>query len=117
MNQSGNTILITGGGSGIGEALAHRFHDLGNKVVIAGRRTEALERAAAGRENISIMTLDLESAADVERFAGEVTARHPALNVLVNNAGIMRFERLDGARDLGDAEATVITNLLGRRSA
>ena len=48
MNTSGNTILVTGGGSAIGEALAHRFHDRGDTVIIAGRRREALDRAAAG---------------------------------------------------------------------
>lgn len=62
MKNSGNTILITGGGSGIGEALAHRFHDAGNVVIIAGRRQDALDAAAAGRPNIHTMTLDVESA-------------------------------------------------------
>ena len=113
MKSSGNTILITGGGSGIGEALAHRFHDAGNVVIIAGRRQDALDAAAAGRPNIHTMTLDVESAEDVADFVARVLASFPALNVLINNAGIMRFEALDHARDLSDAEATITTNLLG----
>jgi uncharacterized oxidoreductase len=113
MKTSGNTILITGGGSGIGEAIAHRFHDLGNHVIVAGRRREALESAIAGRPNMSAMTLDVESAEDIAAFAKRVIADHPALNVLINNAGIMRSEVLDRARDLADAEATIVTNLLG----
>jgi len=113
MKTSGNTILITGGGSGIGAAMAHRFHDAGNTVVIAGRRQDALDAAAAGRANIHTMVLDVESAEGVADFARRVIAAHPALNVLINNAGIMRFESLDAPRDLGDAEATITTNLLG----
>ncbi len=113
MTPTGNTILITGGGSGIGEALAHRFHDAGNHVIIAGRRQDALGRAAQGRANISTATLDIEDAAAIEAFARDVVAAHPALNVLVNNAGIMRDEVLDRRSDLADAEATITTNLLG----
>jgi uncharacterized oxidoreductase len=113
MKLTGNTILLTGGGSGIGEALAHRFHDLGNSIIIAGRRIEALQEAAAGRPNITAMALDVQDAEDIERFAREVIERFPALNVLINNAGIMRFEPLDRRRDLAEAEATITTNLLG----
>lgn len=113
MKTSGNTILITGGGSGIGQALAHRFHDADNTVIVAGRRLDALQDACAGRANMHAMTLDVESAAGVEDFAARLLAAHPALNVLVNNAGIMRFEALDTKRDLAGAEATITTNLLG----
>ncbi|MHC2107205.1 SDR family oxidoreductase [Methylobacterium sp.] len=113
MNISGNTILITGGGSGIGEALAHRFHDLGNTVIIAGRRVEALEQVASSRPGINALPLDISDAADIAAFAQRVVAEHPALNVVINNAGIMRFETLDQTRDLSDAEATITTNLLG----
>lgn len=113
MKISGNTILITGGGSGIGEALAQRFHDAGNTVIIAGRRRDALEAAIAGRPNMHAMTLDIDSVEGVEAFAREVVAAHPTLNVLINNAGMMKYEALDARRDLADAEATITTNLLG----
>ena len=113
MKISGNTILITGGGSGIGEALAHRFHDLGNTVIVAGRRRRALEQVATGRPGIHVITLDIADAGDIAAFAQRVVAKYPALNVVINNAGIMRFEALDQARNLSDAEATIATNLLG----
>lgn len=106
-------MLITGGGSGIGEALAHRFHDLGNTVVIAGRRLDALQRSCAGRAHMHAMALDVDSADGMADFAQRLLAAHPQLNVLVNNAGIMRFEALDRARNLTDARETIDTNLLG----
>lgn len=113
MKLSGNTILMTGGGSGIGEALAHRFHDMGNTVIVSGRRREALEQAIAGRPNMHAVELDVENAASLAGFVQRILAEFPALNVLINNAGIMRLEPLDRQRDLGDAEATIETNLLG----
>ena len=113
MKRTGNTILVTGGGSGIGEALAHRFHDLGNTVIVAGRRQDALASTIAGRDRMSAMALDIDSAQAVGEFAARLIDQHPALNVLVNNAGIMRMESLAQQRDLADAEATVTTNLLG----
>ena len=113
MKTSGNIMLVTGAGSGIGAALAQRFHDLGNTIIIAGRRREALEQAASGRAQMIPMVLDVENADAITTFASKVVAEHPALNVLINNAGIMKLEELGGARDLGDAEATIATNLLG----
>jgi uncharacterized oxidoreductase len=113
MKISGNTILVTGGGSGIGEALAHRWHDAGNIVIVSGRRREALEQAIAGRANMHAVAMDVADPASIAAAVAEVLAAHPGLNVLVNNAGIMRFEALDRSRDLADAEATVATNLLG----
>ena len=111
MKTTGNTILLTGGSSGIGRALAQRLHDLGNEVIVAGRRQDALEETGEGRDGIYPMTV--EDAADLRRFAKEVVERFPALNVLINNAGIMRYENATAQRDLADAEATVVTNLLG----
>lgn len=113
MRMTGNTILITGGGSGIGQALAHRFHDQGNTVIVAGRRQDALDRAIAGRANMYALTLDMENAGDIAVFAKPLLAAYPALNMVINNAGIMRWEPLDRSRDLADAEATIATNLLG----
>ncbi len=113
MKTSGQTMLITGGGSGIGQALAQRFHDLGNTVIIAGRRQDALERACAGRPHMHAWTFDVDTVAGVADFARRVIAAHPTLNILINNAGIMRFETLDQSRDLSVAEATITTNLLG----
>lgn len=113
MQISNNTILITGGGSGIGEALAHRFHDLGNTVIIAGRRLETLQQAIGDRPNIHPVQLDIDSAESISTFAKTVIAAFPGLNVLINNAGIMRMEALERFRDLADAEATIGTNLLG----
>lgn len=77
MKLTGNTIVMTGAGSGIGAALAQRFHDLGNTVTVAGRRPEALERAIAGRENMHAMTFDVESADSIAAFAEDVLAKHP----------------------------------------
>ena len=113
MKVSGNTILVTGGGSGIGAALAQRWHDSGNRVIVAGRRQDALDEVIEGRDGMTAFALDITDAGAVARFAKQVVARHPDLNVLVNNAGIMRMENLSRSRDLEDAEATITTNLLG----
>lgn len=113
MKTSGNTILITGGGSGIGEALAQRFHDAGNTVIVAGRRREALEAAISGRPDMHAMTLDIDSPEAIEAFARDLLAAHPSLNVLVNNAGVMQHEDIGTRRNLTGAEAMITTNLLG----
>lgn len=113
MKTTGNTILITGGGSGIGQQLAWRFNDLGNTVIVAGRRMSTLEETIAGRDRMHAITLDVEDSEAIESFANEVVARHPSLNVLINNAGIMRRENLTRTHDLRDAEQTIAANLLG----
>jgi uncharacterized oxidoreductase len=113
MKMTGNTILITGGGSGIGRDLARRFRALGNTVIVAGRRKEALEETTAGGDRMHAMILDIEDPEAITAFAERVVAEHPALNVLINNAGIMRRENLTRTRDLRDAEETIATNLLG----
>lgn len=114
MNLFGNTILITGGASGIGRGLAEAFHALGNRVVIAGRGKEALDETTAANPGMKSLQLDITDPAAVRAFAAQVAAEFPSLNVLINNAGIMRAEKLTNQQpDLADAEAIVATNLLG----
>ena len=113
MKTQGNTILVTGGSSGIGRALAHRWHDLGSQVIVTGRRLNALDETIAGRGGMAAYTLDIDNPAAIKTFAKEVLERHPDLNVLVNNAGIMRHEDARTRRDLIDAEETITTNVLG----
>jgi uncharacterized oxidoreductase len=114
MKTTGNTILITGGGSGIGRGLAEAFHALGNHVIIAGRRKQALDAATAANPGMTSLALDIEDPANIRSFAAHLAARFPAVNVLINNAGIMRVEKLQAQPDdLADAEAIIATNLLG----
>jgi uncharacterized oxidoreductase len=112
MNITNNTILITGGGSGIGRGLAEAFHALGNKVIIAGRRQKALEETTDANPGMASVTLDIDDPDAIRSFAEEVSELHPRLNVLINNAGIMRPENLK-APQVADAEAIITTNLLG----
>jgi uncharacterized oxidoreductase len=114
MQPTGNTILITGGGSGIGRALAEAFHKLGNKVIIAGRRQQALDETTAASHGMVSIQLNIEDAANIRKVAAQLAAEHPALNVVIHNAGIMRPENLLAQpENLVDAEAIITTNLLG----
>lgn len=110
MNISGNTILVTGGSSGIGRALAEALHAKGNKVIVSGRREGLLDEVTAANPGMEAMLLDIQDEADIKAFAKQVVARFPALNVVINNAGIMKPEK---QIDLAIAEDTIATNLLG----
>lgn len=114
MKMSGNTILITGGGSGIGRGLAEAFHALGNQVIIAGRRQESLDEVTTANPGMKSYQLDVTSPVGIAALAKKVTDEVVGLNVVIHNSGIMRPE--DYTADLVDAqtaEATIATNLLG----
>ncbi len=114
MNMTGNTILITGGGSGLGRGLAEAFHALGNQVIISGRRQGRLDETVAANPGMKSLTVDMADADSVRSFAARLTQDFPELNVLINMAGVMMPENLrDQKEPLTDAEAMVATNLLG----
>lgn len=112
MQMTSNTVLVTGGGTGIGRGLAESLHRLGNQVIIAARRREPLQAVANANPGMQILSLDQGDPADIRRFATELTDRYPELNVVVNNAGIQRVEDVTSS-NVGLAEQTIAINLLG----
>jgi uncharacterized oxidoreductase len=114
VNLTGNTILVTGGTSGIGRALAEVLHRRGNQVIIAGRRQGLLDEITAAHPGMRGMQLDVEDARAVDVFAHQVQERFPELNVLINNAGISRPEDLTARTvDLSVARSIIQTNIVG----
>ena len=82
MNITGNTILITGGGTGIGRALAEALHARGNQIIITGRREAPLKAVADANPGIAWAALDVADPAAIRAFAAQVVKDHPALNVV-----------------------------------
>jgi uncharacterized oxidoreductase len=114
MRTIGNTILITGGTSGIGRALAEAFHPRGNQLIIAGRRQDMLDEITAANPGMQGMKLDVEQEHSIDAFAARVRERFPKLNVLINNAGISRREDLTaGNTDISVSRSIIMTNIVG----
>jgi len=113
MKLQGNTILITGGGSGIGRGLAEALHKLGNKVIISGRRKSHLDATTTANPGMASVELDIANPASITKVAERLTKDFPALNVLINNAGIMQIDDAAGPIDEDLLVSTVTTNLLG----
>ena len=111
MKLTGNTILITGGGSGIGLGLAEEFKELGNEVIVAGRSHSKLENAES--KGLHVLTVDMASETSIVKFAKEAVTQFPKLNVIIHNAGIMVNEKLTTSDNSKAAIDTVATNLLG----
>jgi len=113
MKLTENTIFITGGGSGIGRGLAEALHSLGNQVIISGRRKAVLEETTKANPGMAFVELNIEDPASITTVAGKLTAEHPKLNMLINNAGIMKPDSVEGMIDDALVASTVTTNLLG----
>ncbi|MBE0339665.1 MULTISPECIES: SDR family NAD(P)-dependent oxidoreductase [unclassified Paenibacillus] len=113
MKLTGNTIFITGGGSGIGRGLAEALHKLGNKVIIAGRSKERLEETINANPGMSAVVLNIQDPANVKSVAQQLIEEYPDLNVLFNNAGIYVPDDPSDVVDEDVLVQTVNTNLLG----
>src|SRR4051794_28062624 len=85
MKTTNNTILITGGGSGIGRGLAEAFHRLGNQVIIAGRGQKALDETTAANPGMKALTVDMADPRSIRSFAAKLGADFPKLNVVIEN--------------------------------
>ncbi len=117
MNITGNTILITGGTSGIGRALAEALHAEENKVIIAGRRQQLLDEITQQNPGMTGLQLDVTDENSIKSLAAEVRSKFPELNVLINNAGITGFEdytaeSVDTAKALSILQTNVTSVLL-----
>ncbi|WP_112248347.1 SDR family oxidoreductase [Kribbella monticola] len=113
MKTTGNTIFLAGGTSGLGLGLAQRFLDLGNKVIISGRRKELLDQLADEHPGLETIALDVADPDSIADTVEQVLATHPDVNVVITMAGIMQPENLRDANHLSISEATITTNLLG----
>ena len=111
MNLTGNTILITGGASGIGLAFAERFVASGNEVIICGRREDKLAEAKQRLPDIQTRLCDVVSVSERKGLFDWATAEFPDLNVLVNNAGIQRRVNITESEDWAATESEIAINL------
>jgi len=114
VNLSNNTILITGGGSGIGLALAKQFLRLNNKVIICGRNADKLQAAKQKYPPLEVVQCDVANEDSVSALLEKLQQRYPDLNFLVNNAGIMRLWNIQRETvNTIEQKAEILINLFG----
>jgi uncharacterized oxidoreductase len=114
MRLSGRTILITGGSAGIGLAFALKFLELGNDVIVTGRRQEVLESVRSRHPKIQTIRSDIADPKQIAELAARLSADFPALDVLMNNAGVGAAMNLQArANDLAALTSEVDINLGG----
>jgi uncharacterized oxidoreductase len=114
MKLTGRTILITGGSAGIGLAFALKFLELGNEVIVTGRRQAALDEVKAKHPRLHIIQSDAADTAQIAALAARVKVEFPKLDVLMNNAGILLYKNLKAtASDLDGLMAEMNINVGG----
>src|SRR6185312_4843488 len=114
MKLTGRTILITGGSAGIGLAFALKFAELGNEVIVTGRRQAVLDEVKANYPKLHTIQSDVADPAQIGALATRVKANFPKLDVLMNNAGVMLYKNLRApAADLAGLMAEMNINVGG----
>ena len=114
MKLTGRTILITGGSAGIGLAFAFKFLELGNEVIVTGRRQAVLDQVKAKHPKLHTIQSDVADPAQIAALAARVKPNFPKLDVLMNNAGIMLYKNLKApAADLAGLMAEMNVNVGG----
>jgi uncharacterized oxidoreductase len=113
MKLHNRTVLITGGTSGIGLELAKQLHQRGNQVIITGRNQERLDAAKQTLPEVHAFKSDVSDPGAIAVLHDSVLAQFPALDTLVNNAGIMRNLDLNQDRDLNDVTREIEINFSG----
>jgi len=113
MKLTGNTIFITGSTSGIGRSLAEALHKRGNQVIVSGRRKSHLADLTKANPGMQSIELNIEDPKSIAAAAKKLIAEYPNLNVLINNAGIMRADDAAAPIDEITLLSTITTNLLG----
>lgn len=108
----GRTVLLTGGGTGIGRALARQLADEGGVVLICGRRAEPLEETAAGSDSIHPYRCDLTNSEEVESMLATIERDGHRVDTLISNAAIFGFDSLAGGLDLNEAKQIINANLV-----
>ncbi|MCX5732946.1 MAG: SDR family NAD(P)-dependent oxidoreductase [candidate division NC10 bacterium] len=111
MELGANTILITGGASGIGLALAERFLQAGSQVIVCGRREERLREAQIRFPALAIRVCDVAEEDDRGALARWASTAFPRLNILVNNAGIQRRVQLSALEEWRETRREIAINL------
>jgi uncharacterized oxidoreductase len=110
---TGNTILITGGTSGIGFELAQQLSKLGNKIIVTGRDAAKLKRAKEKLSNLEIIQSDVSDTKEIEALFAKIKKDFPTTNILINNAGIMHQQNLHEHADINTLTQEIDVNLHG----